>query len=211
VSNKRVDEVYDIVSAEADLVIGTAPGENVTDRSAMRFGFEAEGITIRSREAHRYEEGSLGWVVDQPRFGFPDGSGMDCRVTAILHNENGTWRLVHAHFSVGVPDDEVATLQERWSRLESLGSAAGCLACVQATSASLGLSRNAARKRGPVVSSAVKKMTSAPARSTETGNSRTATTSTAKTTGVCGNTDHGLREIRNPTRYRGTSPAARSW
>jgi hypothetical protein len=116
VSNKRVDEFYDIVSAEANLVIGTTPGENVTDRSAMRFGFEAEGITIRSREAHRYEEGSLGWVVDQPRFGFPDGSGMDCRVTAILRNENGTWRLVHAHFSVGVPDDEVATLQERWSR-----------------------------------------------------------------------------------------------
>jgi hypothetical protein len=116
VSNKRVDEFYDIVSAEANLVIGTAPGENVTDRSAMRFGFEAEGITIRSREAHRYEEGSLGWVVDQPRFGFPDGSGMDCRVTAILRNENGTWRLVRAHFSVGVPDDEVATLQERWSR-----------------------------------------------------------------------------------------------
>jgi hypothetical protein len=43
VSNKRVDEVYDIVSAEADLVIGTAPGENVTDRSAMRFGFEPRG------------------------------------------------------------------------------------------------------------------------------------------------------------------------
>jgi hypothetical protein len=116
VSNKRVDEFDDIVSDEAKLIIGTAPGEKVTDRDAMRFGFETEGVTLQSRDASGYEEGSFGWVVDEPRFGFPDGSGMDCRVTAILRNEEGTWRLVHAHFSVGVPDDEVVDLQQRWSR-----------------------------------------------------------------------------------------------
>lgn len=115
VSSKRVDEFDDIVSAEATLIIGTAPGENVTDRHAMRFGFETEGITLQSREAVGYEEGTLGWVVDQPRFVFPDGSGMDCRLTAIFRNEDVTWRLVHAHFSVGVPDDEVVDLQQRWS------------------------------------------------------------------------------------------------
>jgi hypothetical protein len=111
-----VDEFDDIVSAEATLIIGTAPGEDVTDRDAMRFGFETEGITLQSREAVGYEEGTLGWVVDQPRFGFPDGSGMDCRLTAIFRYEDVTWRLVHAHFSVGVPDDEVVDLQRRWSR-----------------------------------------------------------------------------------------------
>lgn len=116
VSNKLVDQFDDIVSEEAKLIIGTAPGENVTDRAAMRFGFETEGITLQSRGARGYEEGSLAWVVDEPRFGFPGGSGMDCRVTAILRNEAGTWRLVHAHFSVGVPDDEVVGLQQRWSQ-----------------------------------------------------------------------------------------------
>ena len=115
VSNGRVEEFDDIVSNEAKLIIGTAPGENVSDRQAMRFGFEAEGVTLESRSAQGYEEGSMGWVVDEPRFGFPDGSGMDCRVTAVARKETETWRLVHAHFSVGVPDEEVVELQQKWA------------------------------------------------------------------------------------------------
>jgi hypothetical protein len=27
-------------------------------------------------------------------------------MTAVLRNESGDWRLVHAHFSVGVPDEQ---------------------------------------------------------------------------------------------------------
>lgn len=116
VTNGRVHDFDDIVSSEANLVIGTAPGEMVTEREKMRFGFETEGVSLQPREAHGYEEGTLGWVVDQPRFGFPDGSAFDCRVTAILRKEADVWRLVHAHFSVGVPDDEVVALQDKWSR-----------------------------------------------------------------------------------------------
>jgi ketosteroid isomerase-like protein len=116
VSTKRVDQFDDIVSQQATLLFGTAPGENVTDRAAMRFGFETEGLTLESRTAQGHEEGTLAWVTDEPRFGFPDGSGIDCRVTAVFRNEDDRWRLVHAHFSVGVPDDEVVGLQQRWSR-----------------------------------------------------------------------------------------------
>ncbi len=115
VTEGRVDEFDDIVSQEAKLVIGTAPGEMVTTREQMRFGFETEGVTLETRNAHAYEEGTLGWAVDEPRFGFPDGSGMDCRVTSIFRKEGDAWRVVHAHFSVGVPDEEVAELQARWS------------------------------------------------------------------------------------------------
>jgi SnoaL-like domain len=115
ITQGRVDQFDDIVSNEATSVIGTAPGETVTDRAGMRFGFETEGITLTSRSAVGFEEGTLGWVTDEPRFGFPDGNGMDCRVTAVVRKEDRTWRLVHAHFSVGVPDDEVVALQQRWS------------------------------------------------------------------------------------------------
>ena len=115
VTHGRVDRFDDIVSSEATSIIGTAPGETVTDRSGMRFGFETEGITLTSRRALGFEEGTLGWVTDEPRFGFPDGTGMDCRVTAVLRKEGQAWRLVHAHFSVAVPDDEVMSLQQRWS------------------------------------------------------------------------------------------------
>jgi hypothetical protein len=88
----------------------------VTDRAAMRFGFETEGVTLESRSARGFDEGTLGWVVDEPRFGFPDGSAFDCRVTAIARREGDAWRLVHAHFSVGVPDEEVVELQQKWAK-----------------------------------------------------------------------------------------------
>jgi len=116
VSKGQVERFDDIVSEEAKVVIGTAPGEMVTDRGAMRFGFETEGVTLESRSARGYEEGSLGWVVDEPKFGFPDGSAFECRVTAVVRKEGETWRLVHAHFSVGVPDEEVVDLQKKWSQ-----------------------------------------------------------------------------------------------
>ena len=116
VSQGKVEEFDDIVSQQATSVIGTAPGEMVTTREQMRFGFETEGVTLEPKNVQGYKEGSLGWIVDEPRFGFPDGSGMDCRVTAVLRQEdNNTWRIVHAHFSVGVPDEEVAELQARWA------------------------------------------------------------------------------------------------
>ena len=99
----------------ATLVIGTAPGEWVTERDRLRSGFETEGVRIQAAEPAGYEEGSLGWVVDEPRFFFPDGSAMKTRLTAVLHREDGTWKLIHMHVSVGVPDEEVAALQERWS------------------------------------------------------------------------------------------------
>jgi len=36
----------DLVSKEAKLVVGTAPGELVDDRPRMRYGFEAEGVRL---------------------------------------------------------------------------------------------------------------------------------------------------------------------
>jgi ketosteroid isomerase-like protein len=105
----------DLVSSEAALVVGTAPGETIEERERMRFGFEAEGVTLTPRSPRGYEEGSMGWAFDEPDFGFPDGSGMRTRMTSVWRREDGSWRLVHAHFSVGVPDDEVVELQRRWS------------------------------------------------------------------------------------------------
>jgi hypothetical protein len=105
----------ELVSREAALIIGTAPGEWVDDRDRMKFGFEAEGVRLEPDDPLGYEEGSMGWVVDQPTFVFPDGSAIQTRLTAVMRQEDGRWKLVHAHFSVGVPDEEVVDLQRRWS------------------------------------------------------------------------------------------------
>lgn len=49
VSEKAIDRFDEIVSSDpATLVIGTAIGEWVTERPRLRFGFEAEGVTIEA-------------------------------------------------------------------------------------------------------------------------------------------------------------------
>ena len=106
----------DVVSSDpATLVIGTAPGEFVRERDRLRFGFEAEGATIEGGDPTAYEEGSLGWLTDEPTFHFPGDVSVRARVTAVLHKEDDRWKLLHMHVSVGVPDEEVMELQKRWS------------------------------------------------------------------------------------------------
>lgn len=105
----------DLVAPDAVLIIGTAPGEWVTERDRMRFGFETEGVRLETGGAGvAYEEGSMGWVADEPTFYLPDGSAMKTRLTAVVRQEAGRWVLVHMHVSVGVPDEEVVELQRRW-------------------------------------------------------------------------------------------------
>jgi hypothetical protein len=115
-SASDVDSFDELVSQEpATLVIGTAPGEWVTERTQLRYGFETEGFRIEAGDPAGCEEGSLGWLVDQPAFVFPDGSSIQTRLTAVMRQEDSRWRLVHMHVSVGVPDEEVVELQKRWS------------------------------------------------------------------------------------------------
>jgi hypothetical protein len=48
----------------------------------------------------------MGFALDTPAFVFPDGSTLPTRLTAVLRSEDGEWKIVHLHFSVGVPDEE---------------------------------------------------------------------------------------------------------
>ncbi|HKY88546.1 MAG TPA: nuclear transport factor 2 family protein [Candidatus Limnocylindrales bacterium] len=116
VTNKEIARFDEIVSSDhATLVIGTAPGEWVTERPRLRFGFETEGLTLEpGRNPVGYQEGTMGWFTDEPWFGFPGGGGMRTRVTGIVRREADRWKVVHLHFSVGVPDEEVQALQARW-------------------------------------------------------------------------------------------------
>jgi SnoaL-like protein len=104
-----------VSSHPATVVIGTAPGEVVRERERLRYGFEAEGVTLAPRSPSAFDEGTLGWLTDEATFGFPDGSSMQTRMTAVFRCENDVWKLVHMHASVGVPDEEVVELQRRWT------------------------------------------------------------------------------------------------
>ena len=116
ISESDVEVFDDVVSADpATFVVGTAPGELVRERERLRFGFEAEGLRLDPGEQPvAYEEGPLGWAYDEPTMTYPDGTEVHTRLTAIFQRDGDTWKLLHAHYSVGVPDDEVGELQQRW-------------------------------------------------------------------------------------------------
>jgi hypothetical protein len=91
-------------------VIGSGPDEGHDDRAdwiaAYEQGVAAAGLRLEGDDPRGYEEGSLGWGIDRPAFVLPDGGRLPTRLTAVLRHEDGEWKVVHLHFSVGVPDQD---------------------------------------------------------------------------------------------------------
>ncbi|HEY8647484.1 MAG TPA: nuclear transport factor 2 family protein [Gaiellaceae bacterium] len=102
-----------IVSVEAMVFIGTAPGEWFTNSDQLRRGFAAEGARIEPGDPQAWEEGTVGLVADEPTLHFPDVGPIRARLTGIFRREDACWKLVSTHLSVGVPDEDVAALQRR--------------------------------------------------------------------------------------------------
>lgn len=115
-SAKDIESFDSVVSSDpATLVIGTAPGEWVTERERLRYGFEAEGLTMEpGPQPTGWRNGETAWFVDEPTYIFPGDAGrMRTRLTSVLQREDGAWKIVHMHVSVGVPDEDVPELQRR--------------------------------------------------------------------------------------------------
>ncbi len=106
---------------EGIVVIGTDPAQWTEGREQWLAAREAviremEGLRFEAgEEPHGYEEGSMGWVADRPSIVMADGTAIPARLTGVVRQEEGEWRLVHIHISVGVPDEEVVELQKRWA------------------------------------------------------------------------------------------------
>lgn len=58
---------------------------------------------INVKQIEAYQEGSVGWAVDTVMFRRPGKSKIPMRHTFVLHQENGEWKVVHAHYSFSVP------------------------------------------------------------------------------------------------------------
>ena len=94
------------------VVIGTDANEWEDGRAAWLAAFEGqmsqtEGMRLEPGEVRGYEEGSLGWVVDRPTFVLAEGPTIPTRLTGVVRKEDGEWKLVHLHFSIGVPDEQL--------------------------------------------------------------------------------------------------------
>jgi ketosteroid isomerase-like protein len=92
-------------------VIGSAPGEGHDSRDdwagTYGAGIAEMGLRLEGGGSPQGFRGSeTGFAIDQPSFVLPDGSSLPTRLTAVLTEQDGEWKMVHAHFSVGVTDEE---------------------------------------------------------------------------------------------------------
>lgn len=81
------------------------------------------GLRIDAGEIRGFGAGAFGWAVAWIAFVFPGGNRLPARFTAVLRQESGDWRIVHAHISVAVPDEVAMEHAGGW--LEQLGEAGG--------------------------------------------------------------------------------------
>jgi hypothetical protein len=109
------DGANDLISRDPALVFIGSAGEWVDDQDSLRSGRldPGEGL-VAGAAPIAWERGDVGWYVDQPTWVFGDGSRAEMRMTAVLQRESAGWRIVHAHLSIGVPDNQCVMLQRRW-------------------------------------------------------------------------------------------------
>jgi ketosteroid isomerase-like protein len=81
------------------------------------------GLRIDAGEIRAFGEGAFGWAVAWIAFVFPGGNRLPARFTAILRQEAGDWRIIHAHVSVAVPDEVAMERAGEW--LKQLGQEGG--------------------------------------------------------------------------------------
>src|SRR5688500_9278511 len=65
------------------------------------------GMQIVAGQLQAYREGSVGWSVDRDAlFRLPDGTEVPFRNTYVFVQEDGEWKLIHGHTSIGVRNEE---------------------------------------------------------------------------------------------------------
>ena len=115
VSQGNGDLMERLISRHEGLVfIGTDPDEWWEDIATIRRVLEAQagaGITVVPGEIRAYREGTVGWVADRGTFKLPDGTDVPFRLTAVFLHENGDWKLIHEHASIGVSNEEAVGVE----------------------------------------------------------------------------------------------------
>ncbi len=96
--------------AEAARGVGTDPDEwwqGARVSGAWKEQLEVMGGTMPlvAGDPEAYAEGTVGWVADRPTLEL-GGGAVPVRLTAVFHQEEGEWKLVQVHGSLGVPNEE---------------------------------------------------------------------------------------------------------
>ena len=66
------------------------------------------GLQLVAGQLRAYRRGSVGWTIDRDAsFRLPDGTEVPFRNSAVYLQEDGEWKLIHAHTSIGVSNEEL--------------------------------------------------------------------------------------------------------
>ena len=93
--------------------VGTDPNEWWEGFEALREAIRAQseemgGMQIVPGRLQAYREGNVGWVIDRDAsFRLPDGTEIPFRNTVVFRREDGEWKVVHGHSSIGVRNEEM--------------------------------------------------------------------------------------------------------
>jgi len=111
----EAEAANDLITRDPAMIFIGSAGEWVDDQATLRSGtqVDAEGLEAGPNPVG-YANGDVGWFADQPEWVFADGSRAQMRMSAVLQREPVGWKIVHAHLSVAVPDNECVMLQRRW-------------------------------------------------------------------------------------------------
>jgi hypothetical protein len=95
----------------AAVAIGTDPAEwwegGPEIKAVLREQLQSGGPTVKPGKPRIGQAGDVGWFADRPAFVMADGREIPCRLTGVLRRENGEWKLVQSHASLGVPNAQV--------------------------------------------------------------------------------------------------------
>ena len=64
-------------------------------------------VEISTKDLDAFVEGTVGWVSVRLIWTLEDGTEIPTRWTAVFHQEDDEWKMVQAHTSVGVPNEEL--------------------------------------------------------------------------------------------------------
>jgi ketosteroid isomerase-like protein len=82
------------------------PGPRVAEVFKEQIEAIGGGMALKAGDPEAYAEGSVGWVADRATFTLPDGGELQLRFTGVLHREDGDWKFVQSHGSLGVANEE---------------------------------------------------------------------------------------------------------
>ena len=98
---------------DGTLLIGSDPGEVFRGGSAVALFLRGEvesaagNAAFSPADIKAFQEGTVGWATTNVTITMPDRRHVSPRWSAVFHLEDGVWRFVQTHASIGVANEDI--------------------------------------------------------------------------------------------------------